>query len=158
MRFRFLAACRQRADDEDRYEKYLRLGRAVYLTGYFLSLGLILDSAKATWYTGELFDRSAIRILSSYVITLLLVLSWNGDRTFHQRLRRPHALFFLVGLLWLGAELTPGFIEWHPGELLGWWRASFLIAVATSGLLWASERRVQGLRHNMTRAVSSRSP
>ncbi len=149
--FRFMAGCRQWVADEDRYERFLRMARAAHFAGYLLALGLIIDSAQELLESGEPFNKSAMRILFFYALTLVLMLSWEGDTSFLDRTASPHRMLLPVACLWLGAETAPHFTEWDTEAVLGWWRTSLLIAMASSGLAWISERWVRSLRARSAR-------
>ena len=144
--FRLMAGLRQRPYDQDRYEKFLRLARAAHLAAYVLALGLIIDSVQEFVESGEPFARSPKNILFFYTLTVVLTLSWEGDATFLEPSSRPDRLLLPIGLLWLGAEAAPRFVQWDTGAVLVWWRASLLIVMASSTLVWTAERWVDGLR------------
>ena len=146
MRFRLMAGCRQVADDKDGYAKYLRLARAAHFLGYCLALGLIVDSTQEFMLWDTPFNKSPIRILFFFALTLVITLSWGDDETILKSLPRAHRLLPPITLLWLGAETAPHLTERNLDELVRWWRASLLIALAASALLWGSEREIQRLR------------
>ncbi len=150
-----MAGLRQWPDDEDGYERFLRLTRAAHLAGYLLALGLIIDSTQELLQSGEPFRRSAIHILFFYALTLVLMLSWEGDTTFQDPSSRPDRLLLPLVLLWLGAEATPRFTEWDAAGVVGWWRASLLIAMASSALAWTTERWGQVLRSKSNRNTTT---
>ena len=76
----------------------------------------------------------------------MLLLSWEGDTTFLEPSSKPDRLLLPLGLLWIGAEAAPLFIEWDAEEVLVWWRASLLVAMAASTLAWTAEFWVDRLR------------
>lgn len=146
MKFRLMAGCRQMAGDKDDYAKYLRVTRAAHFVGYCLALGLIVDSTQEFVQWDTPFNKSPIRILFFFALSLMLTLSWGDDETILKPLPPAHRMLLPIALLWLGAEAAPHFTERNLDELVGWWRASLLIALAASALLLGTERKIQRLR------------
>ena len=151
MSFRFMAACRKRADDKDKYEKYLRMARATHFIGLFASLWWIFESTWHAAYLGRPFDESAVHVLLFFGALFVFLVSWNTGEAFFEPLRRPHAIPFLVVFLLVAGEAATRFAGWDLGALLVWWRISLVVAAGASLLLWASENRVQSLRLNKKR-------
>ncbi|MDE0343559.1 MAG: hypothetical protein OXK82_10400 [Deltaproteobacteria bacterium] len=122
------------------------MARAAHFAAYLLALGWIIESALALVESGEPFARPPGRILFYYILTVVLLLSWEGDTTFLEPSSKPDRLLLPLGLLWIGAEAAPLFIEWDAEEVLVWWRASLLVAMAASTLAWTAEFWVDRLR------------
>lgn len=144
--FRLMAGFRQRPYDRDRYDKFLRLARAAHFAAYILAAGWIIESGLTLVESGELSAEPPIRVLYYYILTVVLLLSWEGDTTFLEPSSRPDRLLLPLGLLWIGAEAAPRFTEWDTEAVLIWWRASLLVAMAASTLAWTAEFWVDRLR------------
>lgn len=144
--FRLMAGFRQRPYDRDRYDKFLRLARAAHFAAYLLAARWIIESGLTLVESGELSAEPPIRILYYYILTVVLLLSWEGDTTFLEPSSRPDRLLLPLGFLWIGAEAAPRFTEWDTEAVLIWWRASLLVAMAASTLAWTAEFWVDRLR------------
>lgn len=150
MKFRFMAACRQREGDHDRLDTCLRILRAVYIVALCKSVLWFTESAWGVALGREPFEESLLHTLRSFTILFLIFASLEPVDSIFQKLRRPHILPLLMVILLTAAETTTVLGWWTLDGILGWWRQAVVVALGASLVLGISERTVLSLPSRQT--------
>ena len=143
MDFKFLAAFRQREDDEDHFSRLLRVLRATFCA---ISSGALWLVFQAAWF-GEFRDTSLDHPLNGPLLfstaIFVAVGSSRRDRELSASVHRCFCLSMVAVLALAAAEATT-LLNWlHLEEMLGWWRRALLITAGAWFLLWAGEKAVK---------------
>lgn len=150
MQVEFMGAFRQREEDEDTFNKYLRMLRVTYYTALTLAFWLMLQSLWKIAWEGLPPEDGLTNFPVVFTLTMALFFGsytrFFGSHTTDpsiSALGKRSVLVPSIMVLTLATAETGTLLGWWGlAAVLGWWRIALLVVAVSWVLLWAGEKAV----------------